>query len=131
MVLCREGVPLLQLRAAGGMALAMADTEVLTHEGAETVWEVAAEDLFRGVWRRQYRSSHARDLRECEGSAGHTVQLMPVEMLSAGVALAAAFLGTFEFAIGGRATTAPTALGGLFFELGHFVWFSGEHHWVP
>lgn len=49
MVLSGEGVALLQLRAAGGMAFAMADTEILTHERTETIWKIAAEDLFRGV----------------------------------------------------------------------------------
>lgn len=65
------------------------------------------------------------------GDARRTVQLVSVEMFSAGVAFPAAFVGAFEFAIGGCATTAPAALGGLFVYLGHDVWFSGEHHWVP
>lgn len=60
MVLRREGVALLQLRAAGGMALAMADTEILADEGAVAVWKVAAEDLFGSVWEGQYHMQGSR-----------------------------------------------------------------------
>jgi len=41
-----EGVALLQLGTPGGMALAMADAEVLAHKGAVTVGEITVKDLF-------------------------------------------------------------------------------------
>lgn len=44
-----ERVALLQLRAAGSVSFAMANTEILTDEGAVTIWEITAEDLLRCV----------------------------------------------------------------------------------
>lgn len=61
-----------------------------------------------------------------------TVQLMPVQVLSARVALAAAFVGAFELAIGRGTATSSATLGRLLVGLGHDVCFNhGQHHWVP
>lgn len=44
-----EAIALLQLRAAGGMAFAMADAKILAHKGPVAIGEITAKDLFRGV----------------------------------------------------------------------------------
>jgi hypothetical protein len=48
-----EAIALLQLRTAGGMAFAMANTQVLTDERAVTIREITAKDLFRGICERR------------------------------------------------------------------------------
>lgn len=54
-----ERVALLQLRAASSVSFAMANTEILTDEGAVTIWEITAEDLLRCVWVHVWVSSEA------------------------------------------------------------------------
>jgi hypothetical protein len=47
-----EAIALLQLGSAGSMAFAMTNTEVLAHEGAVTIGEITAKDLFRGICKK-------------------------------------------------------------------------------
>lgn len=108
-----ERVALLQLRTAGGVSFAMADAEVLTNKGSVAVGEVATKYLFRCVLKGLAWSSLPRD-RTWGAGKKRTIQLMSVEMLGARIALAAAFVDAFEFAIGGGATAATASLRGLF-----------------
>lgn len=131
MVVMGEAVALLQLRSAGGMAFAMANAEVLAHEGAVAIGKITAKDLFRGVCEWNARNWLVL-LHWLLLQRSHTVQLMPVQVLGTRITLATALMCAFEFAIRGGSPTASSALGGLFVGLGHAVWFNrGEHHRVP
>lgn len=44
-----EAIALLQLRATGGMAFAMANAQVLADKGAIAIRKIASKDLFRGI----------------------------------------------------------------------------------
>lgn len=113
MILGGEGIALLQLRPAGGMAFLMADTKVLADERAMAIWEIAAENLFWCVLKGEYCHSHRRSLT-LKSVGGRTVQLVSIEMLRTGITLPTAFVGTFKLAIGRSATAAPASFGGLF-----------------
>lgn len=59
-----EAIALLQLGSTGGMAFAMTNAEVLAHEGAVAIREIAAKNLFRGVCDRKSASKMLALLRK-------------------------------------------------------------------
>lgn len=87
-------VALLQLRAAGGMSLTMANTEVLAHKGAVAAGEITAKYLLRSILVRSVMWG-----ANAPGKERDTIQLVPVQVFGARIALATAFVCTFELAI--------------------------------
>jgi hypothetical protein len=93
-----------QLGAARRVSLLVAGAQVLPDEGAVAVGEVAVVDLLGIVCSVSVSCTHCLEL------ASLTIQLMPVQMLGARVALPAALVRALELLV--QALPAPPALAG-------------------
>jgi hypothetical protein len=93
-----------QLRAARRVSLLVARAKVLPDEGAVAVGKVAVVDLLGIVCVVSVSCIH------CSNLGSLTVQLVPVQMLGARVALPAALVRTLELLV--QALPAPPALAG-------------------